>query len=71
MSCLRRVTHFANESDIKLAETVDNPETELLEDPLRLAMKNRFNPTQCLARTEAVKEPAAVMNGSCIRKNIR
>ena len=51
------VTHFANESDIKLAETVDNPETELLEDPLRLAMKNSlFNPTQCLARTEAVKE---------------
>ena len=43
--------------DVDSAETVDDPETELLEDPLRLAMKNSlFNPTQCLARTEAVKE---------------
>jgi len=51
------VTHYADENEIDLAEMVENPETELLPDPLRLAMKNSlFNPTQCLARTEAVKE---------------
>jgi glycosyltransferase involved in cell wall biosynthesis len=52
-----RVTHYGDESEIDLTETVAQPSTEILTDALRLSMKNSlFNPTQCLVRTVAVKE---------------
>lgn len=51
------VTHYGDERDIDLADGVENPATEILTDSLKLAMKNSlFNPTQCLVRTDAVKE---------------
>ncbi len=50
------VTYFDELAAIDLRAAVDAPRTEILPDPLRLAMKNSlFNPTQFLARTEAVK----------------
>lgn len=52
-----QVTHYGDENEIDLSETVALPATEILTDALRLTMKNSlFNPTQCLVRTEAVKE---------------
>ncbi|MBO88844.1 MAG: hypothetical protein CMP14_04935 [Rickettsiales bacterium] len=51
------VEYYAVESEVDLTSVVENPNTEILDNPLRQAMKNSlFNPTQCLARTEAVKE---------------
>ena len=49
--------YYYDETNVNLSQNIENPETELLVDPLRLVMKNSlFNPTQCLARTKAVKE---------------
>lgn len=51
------VKRYDNEGDIDLSERVASPETIMLNDALRLSMKNSlFNPTQCLVRTEAVRE---------------
>ena len=52
-----RATHYGDESEIDLTDSVAQPSTEILTDALRLSMKNSlFNPTQCLVRTSAVKE---------------
>ena len=49
--------YYEDESAIDLTASVDSPRVEILDRPLRLAMKNSlFNPTQCLARTAAVRE---------------
>ena len=51
------VTHFGNESEIDLSVRIERPNTEVLESPLKSAMKNSlFNPTQCMVRTDAVQE---------------
>lgn len=52
-----RQRKFHHLSELNLAQPMGAPSTTLLEAPLRLAMKNSlFNPTQCLARTDAVKQ---------------
>lgn len=51
------VARYRDESEIDLHARVERPAATLIGRPLRLAMTNSlFNPTQSLARTEAVRE---------------
>lgn len=51
------IEHYRDLADIDLSPRVDDPVVETIDRPLRLAIKNSlFNPTQCLARTAAVRE---------------
>jgi glycosyltransferase involved in cell wall biosynthesis len=50
------VVRYANESEIDLEAFDPTPEITRIEAPLKAALKNSlFNPTQCLARTPAVR----------------
>lgn len=52
-----KAIRFGTENEIDLEFAVPSPPVDILSESLRLAMKNSlFNPSQCLARTDAVKE---------------
>ncbi|MCZ6605850.1 MAG: glycosyltransferase family 2 protein [Alphaproteobacteria bacterium] len=50
-------TGYDDESDLDLSVFEDHPATEIFDNSLQMAMTNSlFNPTQCLARTQAVRD---------------